>query len=427
MPTPRPSQIWFDATTIFQLRKRAPVGLTRVEANVLKSALKLDRQAVRFCVFDRYSKSIREASRDSIEQILASFGATEPSSPGHRTKQHSFIRSLGRKLETQIRVSLRGAASKSKTLLKWQSGVPDWQSGDLFFVSGGTWDALSDEMLYRIVDQGMKPAVVLCDMIPVLFPHHFQSDQAVRSFTRFAEFVAKHSFLTLSISEATRRDFENFAATRGIAPQNSQVIRLGVESIDNTVAPSNGLPKSLQENEFVLFVSSIQVRKNHQLLYNVWRRFAEKGIHDIPKLVFAGGEGWLTSDLMYQIERDPLIQNSICVLNRVNDRQLHELYARSLFTLYPSLYEGWGLPIVESFQHGKPCIASNTSSMTEAGQGLAVHLDPYDFPSWYSAILKWHRDRNALAEAKKRIETSYNPYSWDDFGNDVCSRIVALL
>ncbi len=163
-----------------------------------------------------------------------------------------------------------------------------------------------------------------------------------------------------------------------------------------------------------------------QLLYQLWRRFAEEGMKDIPKLVLAGARGWLTQDLLHQIEHDPLVKESIVILHGVDDRQLNWLYSNCLFTLYPSLYEGWGLPIVESLQHGKPCIASTTSSMPEAGQGLAKHCDPYDFKAWYETILHWHRDRHALAHQAQRIAYEFKSRSWDDFRSDFFASLGQL-
>ncbi len=108
-------------------------------------------------------------------------------------------------------------------------------------------------------------------------------------------------------------------------------------------------------------------------------------------------------------------------MNHVSDAELNWLYDHCKFTLYPSLYEGWGLPIVESFNHGKACIASNTSSMPEAGQGLAVHLDPMDFSAWYQQVLQFVDQPQRLADVESRIREHYQPRSWDEFNQEFFS------
>jgi glycosyltransferase involved in cell wall biosynthesis len=90
------------------------------------------------------------------------------------------------------------------------------------------------------------------------------------------------------------------------------------------------------------------------------------------------------------------------------------------------LYEGWGLPITESLQHGKPCLASNTSSMPEAGQGLAIHLDPLDFMGWRQEILRRFEDPSVLVSESERIRNRFRPRSWQDFSSDFAGRIWSL-
>src|SRR5262249_52100969 len=158
-----------------------------------------------------------------------------------------------------------------------------------------------------------------------------------------------------------------------------QTIELGH---DVGAAPAIDRPASLpglQPGKFVLSVSAIQSRKNLDLLYRVWRRLSEDKLADLPTLVLAGRRGFGGADLLWQIPRDPVVRDSVVVIHAVSDATLSWLYRNCAWTLYPSFYEGWGLPISESLAHGKFCLASNMSALVEAGQNLAKHLDPLDF------------------------------------------------
>jgi glycosyltransferase involved in cell wall biosynthesis len=140
---------------------------------------------------------------------------------------------------------------------------------------------------------------------------------------------------------------------------------------------------------------------------------AERGERP-PYLVFAGLVGWLVADLLALIENDPLLKGRIVMLTRATDAELSWLYRNALFTVYPSFYEGWGLPISESLAQGKACIASNSSAMPEAGQGLAIHLDPQDFAAWYREIRSLIEDRPRLAALEAEIKRRYRRLDWSE-------------
>ena len=426
MPVTPP--IWFDASTVKKLRGHSPVGLTRVEANVLRGALELPESNARFCTFNRYGKNIEELDRSVVQRLLDQYGIAGESGHGVQARPRKFVRMVGKAIERNLRVVSRQAIASSKRALGLDRSFPNWNQGDVFVLSGGTWDSIDPVVLESlVVDHGLKLVVIIADMIPVLFPHQFQDPNTVDQFSRFAACVAKHSTLALSISRSTQLDFERFSASLGVHPQESQVIYLGEEPATkvDAVRPS-GLPVELDQRDFVISVSTIQVRKNHQLLYQLWRRFGEEGRTDIPRLVLIGSPGWMTNDLRLQIASDPIIKDSVLVLNHVSDDQLAWLYENCRFSLYPSLYEGWGLPIVESLHRSKPCIASNTSSMPEASQGLALHLDPLDFRQWYNAILRWNANPAELAAQSAHIRGNFRHRSWEEFGSEFCERVTAV-
>jgi glycosyltransferase involved in cell wall biosynthesis len=86
------------------------------------------------------------------------------------------------------------------------------------------------------------------------------------------------------------------------------------------------------------------------------------------------------------------------------------------FTLYPSLYEGWGLPVAESLAYGKFCLASSAASIPEVGGDLIEYIDPWDVPTWAERI-KWYIDHDEdLRRKEQRISEEYQPPRWEDSG-----------
>ena len=419
--------IWFDATTIKRLHNQSPVGLSRMEAHVLTGALKLDAQRVGFSCHNRYQNVMEKLARSEVEALLAGYGQSGGQGHGARRPRRSLPLRALREIERRIRVTSRRKLGHAKQWLPWDTKLVRFNPGDIFVLSGATWDMVDATALEKMINRdGACLVVLIADMIPWRFPHQFHDEQVVSRFLRFAELVARRASLVLSISRATSEDFAEFASAVGVKPGRMEVIHLGANSPAPQARQPAGMPEDLLSRGYVLSVGTIQVRKNHQLLYQLWRRFAEEGRDRIPRFVLVGSHGWLTDDLLIQIHKDRKVRDSIIVLNRVADAELSWLYGHAKFTLYPSLYEGWGLPIVESFQHSKPCLASNTSSMPEASQGLATHLDPLDFMTWRQEILRRFEDPSVLASESEWIRDRFRPRSWQDFSDDFADRVWSL-
>ena len=118
-------------------------------------------------------------------------------------------------------------------------------------------------------------------------------------------------------------------------------------------------------------------------------------------LVLAGGKGWLMDD--FATELDGLgIARQVVLTGYVSDEELAWLYRNCYANLYPSLFEGFGLPVLEGMQFGAPTIVSNTSSLPEVAGDAAILLDPLDIEAWAQAMLAlagnpFERERLAAA------------------------------
>jgi glycosyltransferase involved in cell wall biosynthesis len=173
------------------------------------------------------------------------------------------------------------------------------------------------------------------------------------------------------------------------------------------------LVKKFSGSPFVLFVSTIEKRKNHELLYRVWVRLIESGC-EVPQLLFVGMRGWGVDELLADISRDRRVKNRIHVLNNVSDAELTFLYDRCLYTLYPSFYEGWGLPVVESLAFGKFCLCSNAGSLTEAGEDFCEYIDPWDVNAWTSKIRYFVENPEEIEKRNRNAALSFKAHSWEE-------------
>jgi glycosyltransferase involved in cell wall biosynthesis len=176
------------------------------------------------------------------------------------------------------------------------------------------------------------------------------------------------------------------------------------------VSPSGG--KLPVPEPFVMAVGAVGVRKNYGLLYQVWRELIQKHGARTPNLALVGGVGFLTGDLLYQLQRDPVVQGKIHQVGGIDDGLLRELYSRCLFTVYPSIYEGSGTPVVESLAAGKACVASSSSSVPEMGGELAEYHHPQDFKRCLELVERLWLDEAYRRKREEEIRRKFRATSW---------------
>nr|WP_256138333.1 glycosyltransferase [Komagataeibacter swingsii] len=192
----------------------------------------------------------------------------------------------------------------------------------------------------------------------------------------------------------------------------------------NTYSIDNEKIKFVVNHDYVLCVSTIEIRKNHQLLISVWENLRAEMGDKAPLLVFVGKWGWQIEELRSYIEQKGYIDDWLFVFNGIPDVEMEYLYKYCMFTVYPSFAEGFGLPIGESLVYGKPCIASNTTSMPEVGGDFVRYIDPFDVEEAYPIIRKPIVDRQDLEQWQTKIWQDFRPKRWVDFCSEFYNEII---
>ena len=149
--------------------------------------------------------------------------------------------------------------------------------------------------------------------------------------------------------------------------------------------------KNVPAGKYWLNVGTIEPRKNQRCLVKAYARYLELGGISMP-LVLAGGEGWLMQDFKKYVN-ELGVSDKVIMTGYVSEEELVWLYKNCCANLYPSLYEGFGLPVLEGMQFGAPTIASNVTSIPEITAKAAVLLDPKDIEGWAQAMLEISSDK----------------------------------
>lgn len=212
----------------------------------------------------------------------------------------------------------------------------------------------------------------------------------------------------IAISHSTARDL---TATLGIAPDKIDVAAPGVGSQFGPLPPADvatfrqnkGLP-----DRFLLFVGTLEPRKNLPMLL---RAYARLPVQDRVPLVLAGGTGWMADDIFRTIDALDL-GDFVRLPGYLPADELPWWYNAAEVLVYPSVFEGFGIPVVEALACGTPVLASNVSSLPEAAGDAGVCLPPDDVEAWAGALAHALHDQRWRSEAGERGRAHAARFTW---------------
>jgi glycosyltransferase involved in cell wall biosynthesis len=284
--------------------------------------------------------------------------------------------------------------------------------GSILITMGLDWDQPYKETLFDLRKKHSVTVIACCyDLIPILFPQYCVGEVAAY-FKEYFAAVSWGASGVLCISRNSEKDYLELCRESGWPTPPTCVMPLG-DNLPEEKGEITNEVLTLCSQPLILFVSTIERRKNHQCLvqaYHLLRR--TRPDLKLPKLVFVGMPGWGVGDLLKDIELDPLTKDYIVLLHHVSDAELRALYKAAALCLYPSFYEGWGLPLGEALAMGKPVFSSDAGSLPEVGGDLVRYLSPFNPSAWADAISNALDNPQTLDEQASRVTTEYRAREW---------------
>ncbi|MGG5823014.1 glycosyltransferase [Falsiroseomonas sp. HW251] len=381
----------FDVSDLFSWfgTHRAASGIQRIQVEIAEGA-RAGFATIRHAVFLPERAAWREMPPEAFRRLvgLSRLGA-DPSDPAWR--------------ETRSQVAALLDASPDMA----------FEPGEWLVNLGTSWQLDGYHQAVREAKgRGLRHAALVHDAGPVTVPEHGPPEVAARFAQWFAGLGATAD-LVLAVSEATRADIERLAARAmpGLPFPPVRVLRPDAAPRPLPLGDHPRLAEMLAE-PFVLFVATIESRKDHLFVLNAWLALLRRDGARLPRLLLVGRAGFGGEPAIALLRRAPALEGRVVWLDDVSDGALAVLRARCLFAIHHAAYEGWGLPVTEALAAGKALVAPAHSGLLEAAQGLALSYAPGSEPEFVAAIERLLFEPGARETAEARIAAALRLRDW---------------
>lgn len=255
------------------------------------------------------------------------------------------------------------------------------------------------------VNFGLKIPQVMTihDLTTFLFPLH-RGQEVSERLSRRAKEAAKVVKKVIALSQSTAKDAEKYFK---VSKNKIKMIYPGPSKLSLT---AQNLPGTLKANSYILFVGTIEPRKNLTGLFKAYALLPLRLQAKFP-LVIVGARGWNTGET-YDCLRALKLEGKVKFLGFVSDAILAKLYQEAAVFTYPSLYEGFGLPVLEALNFGTPVVTSNISSLPEAAGKAAVLIDPENPKSICRALERLLEGQSEVEKLQKEAAKQVKKFSW---------------
>lgn len=246
---------------------------------------------------------------------------------------------------------------------------------------------------------GARFLPMLHDLIPITHPE-FTSPKQIERHPKRVETILELADALLISSHATGDALAALHPGRKLPPMH--LVRFGTD-----IAACRPAATATPPEPYFVVLGTIEPRKNHLLLLNLWRELPEG-----PRLVIIGRRGWESEAACRLLDRHTAFRGQVQEAGRLDDAHTATLLRGATALLFPTFVEGYGIPLAEALTMGVPSLCSDIPSLRELGEGVPDFLDPLDGPGWREAILEYAAPDSPRRAAQLARMPGWHAPSW---------------
>jgi len=378
---------------IWRSARFAPTGIDRVELAYARHLIATARDRLSFTGW--WGRLGLLPNGDAIAMVEA-LNAMWSGSAVDRAA-HGKARAIAQKLRRHV--MLRGAVSLYAHLARLGKPI--------------VYVLVSHHRLHRPAElerlkrrTGAQFVFLVHDLIPIEYPEHVRLGHA-RQHQRRMETVARLADRVIVNSAGTETALRRHLALTDTA------VPIVVAPLGIDLCPT-GPAAATAERPYFICVATIEPRKNHILLLEIWHRLAVKLGTEAPRLVFVGRRGWKSKHIVDAIRSSAPLRALVEEHNRLPDAAVARLLSGACALLYPSFAEGYGLPVAEALALGVPVLCSDLAELREVGRDAPEYLDPRDATAWYRAVFDYVQPHSTARQAQLNRLAAWQAPSWDE-------------
>ena len=254
--------------------------------------------------------------------------------------------------------------------------------------------------------------VTIHDLKYLLFPQFFNNHLKSLYYGWIVRRGVRHASRIIAVSHSTKKDIEALSVP-------SDKIKVVYEAPTILTSSKEELPRTVRGKRYLLYVGENRPHKNIHRIINAFK-IVKRKLKDYPLFLVIAGSRF--DSLMREQQDDGII-----FVGPVDDATLIPLYNNALALVYPSLYEGFGLPIIEAMKLGTPVITSDLSSMKEVAGNAAMLVDPYDSEQIARAMARIIVDKSERKKLRKLGSRRVKCFSWKNAAEEICGIYERLL
>jgi glycosyltransferase involved in cell wall biosynthesis len=253
--------------------------------------------------------------------------------------------------------------------------------------------------------KNLRPIFMVHDLIPVTHPEYCRPHEPARHGRR-VHTMLRTAAAVITNSRATLHALSAFAAGRNVALPPACVAPLAAAPLPRS---TGGRPLS---GMYFVMLSTIEPRKNHDMILTVWRRLIEKHGTNAPQLVVIGQRGWQCDNTMNLLNYCADLRGFVTHRSRCSDIDLARYLRHAQALLFPSFVEGFGMPLIEALTLGVPGIASDLAVFREITGDIPNYLDPVDVHAWMNCVEAFCEPVSQRRNAQLGRMADFSPPTW---------------